>query len=79
MIYNGLADLSRVPPVWRGWLAHTVDVAPSEEDYVPHPWEKPHLPNQTGTPGAYRPAGSALAPGSRPPATGDYQPWTPGN
>jgi NADH:ubiquinone oxidoreductase subunit len=28
---------------------------------------------------AYRPPGSTLASGHRPPATGDYQPWTPGS
>ena len=58
---------------------HTVDVAPSEESYTPREWEKPHLPNMTGTPAAYRPSGSTLASGRRPAATGDYQPWTPGN
>jgi NADH:ubiquinone oxidoreductase subunit len=78
VIYNGLADLSRVPPGWRGWLWHTVDVPPSEEKYVPREWEKPHLPNLTGTPAAYRPRGSILAEGQRPAATGDYVPWRPG-
>jgi NADH:ubiquinone oxidoreductase subunit len=50
----------------------------TEETYKPHEWEKPHIPNMTGTPAAYRPPGSTLASGHRPPATGDYQPWTPG-
>lgn len=77
VIYNGEADLSRVPPGWRGWLTHTVDVPPSEERYVPKPWEKPHVPNMTGTEAAYRPKGSQLSVGQRPPATGDYVPWTP--
>ena len=79
VIYSGLADLSRVPPGWRGWLWHTVDVPPSEETYVPREWEKPHLPNLTGTPSAYRPRGSILGPGVRPAATGDYVPWRPGS
>jgi NADH:ubiquinone oxidoreductase subunit len=77
--YNGYAEASRVPPEWHGWLHHTVDVAPTEESYTPHEWEKPHVPNMTGTPHAYRPSGSTLASGRRPAATGDYQPWTPGN
>jgi NADH:ubiquinone oxidoreductase subunit len=64
----------------RRWVVHhTVDVAPTEETYTPHEWEKPHLANMTGTPAAYRPSGSTLASGRRPKATGDYQPWTPGN
>jgi NADH:ubiquinone oxidoreductase subunit len=78
VIYNGLADLSRVPPSWRQWLCPTTDVAPSEEAYVAREWERPPLPNLTGTPAAYRPRGSILAEGQRPAATGDYVPWRPG-
>ena len=51
----------------------------AEESYTPREWEKPHVPNMTGTPAAYRPSGSTLASGRRPKATGDYQPWSPGN
>jgi NADH:ubiquinone oxidoreductase subunit len=79
VIYNGYAEATRVPPSWHGWLHHTVDVAPTEESYTPREWEKPHVPNMTGTPAAYRPSGSTLASGRRPAATGDYQPWTPGS
>jgi NADH:ubiquinone oxidoreductase subunit len=79
VIYNGLAEASRIPPEWHGWMHHTVDVAPTEESYTAREWEKPHIPNMTGTPAAYRPSGSTLASGRRPAATGDYQPWTPGN
>jgi NADH:ubiquinone oxidoreductase subunit len=79
VIYNGVAEASRVPPSWHGWLHHTVDIAPTEESYTAREWEKPHVPNMTGTPAAYRPAGSTLASGQRPKATGDYQPWTPGS
>jgi NADH:ubiquinone oxidoreductase subunit len=78
VIYNGYAEASRVPPSWHGWLHHTVDVPPTAEAYTPREWEKPHVPNLTGTPGAYRPPGSTLASGRRPAATGDYEPWTPG-
>jgi NADH:ubiquinone oxidoreductase subunit len=77
VIYNGYAEATRVPPSWHGWLHHTVDLPPTEESYTPHAWEKPHVPNMTGTPAAYRPSGSTLASGRRPKATGDYQPWTP--
>ena len=55
-----------------------VDVPPTEETYQPREWQKPHQPNLTGTPAAYRPSGSTLASGRRPKATGDYQAWTPG-
>ena len=77
VIYNGYADASMIPGSWHGWMHHTVDHPPS--DYSRREWEKPHRPNMTGTPEAYRPKGSMLSTGERPPATGDYQPWTPGN
>jgi NADH:ubiquinone oxidoreductase subunit len=78
VIYNGVAEPSMVPPSWHGWLHHTVDTPPTEENYKPRPWQKPHRPNLTGTPTAHRPAGSTLAQGRRPKATGDYKAWTPG-
>lgn len=77
VIYKGEADGSAVPPGWKGWLNQTVHVAPSEETYQPREWQKRHLPNPTGTAGAYRPQGSILRAGERPAATGDYQAWTP--
>src|SRR5689334_10564469 len=50
VLYNGLAEASRVPPDWHGWLHHTVDEAPVDEVYTPHAWQRPHVPNMTGTP-----------------------------
>jgi NADH:ubiquinone oxidoreductase subunit len=79
VVYNGYTEASKIPPSWHGWMHHTVDVAPTEESYAAREWEKPHVPNMTGTPAAYRPSGSTLASGRRPAATGDYQAWTPGN
>jgi NADH:ubiquinone oxidoreductase subunit len=76
--YNGVAEASSVPPSWHGWLHHTVDTPPSEENYQSRPWQKPHRPNLTGTPAAHRPSGSTLTQGRRPKATGDYKAWTPG-
>lgn len=78
VIYNGPAEASRVPPGWHGWLHHRTDIPPSKEDYRPREWQAAHRANMTGTPEAWRPAGSALAAGERPAATGDYQAWTPG-
>lgn len=79
VIFNGVTEASAVPPGWNGWLHHTVEVPPTAETYVPRAWEKPHIPNLTGTSRAYRPRGSTLREGERPPATGDYKPWTPGS
>ena len=43
VIYNGVSEASMTPPGWNGWLHHTVDTPPTEEDYKPHPWELPHM------------------------------------
>jgi len=66
------------PPGWNGWLHHTVDTPPTEEDYRPREWEQPHQPNLTGTPWAYRPSGSTLRNEPRQPTGGDYEAWSPG-
>ncbi len=78
VIYRGYAEASSIPPSWHGWIHHTVDRPPTEEQVPSHPWEKPHRANPTGTAAAYRPSGSTLAKGHRPSATGDYKPWIPG-
>ena len=44
VIYNGIAEASSIPPSWHGWMHHTVDVPPTEDKVVPHPWWKPHRP-----------------------------------
>ena len=77
VIYKGLAEASTIGPGWHGWMHHTVDTPPTAEKVKPRPWWKPHRPNLTGTPAAYRPTGSTLAQNRRPKATGDYKPWTP--
>ncbi|MBX3518773.1 MAG: NADH:ubiquinone oxidoreductase subunit NDUFA12 [Xanthobacteraceae bacterium] len=77
VIYNGLAEPSRIGPDWHGWLHHTVDVPPTIDNYKARDWEKPHRPNYTGTPNAWRPRGSTLSTGKRPQATGDYKAWSP--
>jgi len=77
VIYNGEAEASAIPPGWHGWMHHRVDTPPSEELYQPRQWQKPHLPNLTGTAAAYRPDGSLLSLKERPRVTGDYDAWSP--
>jgi NADH:ubiquinone oxidoreductase subunit len=79
VIYKDVSEASTVPPGWHGWLHHRVDVAPADENYKPRDWQKPHLPNLTGTAAAYRPLGSLSRVGDRPKVTGDYDAWTPGS
>ncbi len=69
VIYNGYAEATKIPPDWHGWIHHTVDVPPTEETYTPREWQKPHQPNLTGSPAAYRPSGSTS--GQRPASQGD--------
>ncbi|HEV7456729.1 MAG TPA: NADH-ubiquinone oxidoreductase subunit NDUFA12 family protein [Roseococcus sp.] len=68
-------DSSSVPPEWHAWLHHTTDAPLSGPK---HAWQKPHRPNMTGTPGAWRPAGHDYSGGRRRVTGGDYEAWTPG-
>jgi NADH:ubiquinone oxidoreductase subunit len=75
VIYNGEAEPSRIPPGWHAWMHYRSDEPPGP--YQPHEWEKPHLPNLTGTPAAYRPPGSMLRPEPITPGDAGYEPWRP--
>jgi NADH:ubiquinone oxidoreductase subunit len=77
VIYDGEAEASRISAAWHGWMHKRTDVAPPDDTYKPRDWEKPHLPNLTGTPAAYKPKGSILGTDTRPQVTGDYEPWKP--
>jgi NADH:ubiquinone oxidoreductase subunit len=77
VLYNGLAESSRVPPEWHGWLHHTVDAPPTAAPAVVKPWEKPHRPNLSGTTGAYHPPGSLFRPPDKGPRVKAYEPWIP--
>ncbi|MBW9088017.1 NADH:ubiquinone oxidoreductase subunit NDUFA12 [Rhizobium wenxiniae] len=79
VVYKGYAEASAIPPGWHGWMHYRTDVPPSQEDYKPREWQKPHKENLTGSALAYRPKGSMAAAGERPRVTGDYDAWTPGN
>jgi NADH:ubiquinone oxidoreductase subunit len=76
VIYDGSNDASRVPAEWHGWLHHTTDLVPADAP-PPRAWQKPAVPNLTGTREAYRPAGALEAGGRRAAATGDYEAWSP--
>lgn len=77
VVYKGLAEPSKISPDWHGWLHYTFDEPPTVAPLKRKPWEKDHVPNLTGTPGAYRPPGSLDRGGRRAKATGDYEAWTP--
>ncbi|MBO5995912.1 MAG: NADH-quinone oxidoreductase subunit D [Acetobacter sp.] len=75
VIYSKGEDPSAVPAEWWGWLHHMLDSPIPQEER--QPWQLPHQPNMTGTPEAYRPQGSLYETGNHPPATGEYESWSP--
>ncbi len=68
VMFNGKAEPSKVPAEWHGWLHYTHDIPPGAGTHH-HAWEKPHMPNLTGTTVAYGP--------KRAPTTSDYNAWKP--
>ncbi len=76
VIYNGVAEASRVPPDWHGWLHHTLDSPPPAGGLPRRDWQKQHQPNLTGTDHAYRPPGHTLSVGDKPKPP--YEAWRPG-
>jgi len=75
VIYAGAPEASSIGPRWHSWLHHLTDQPlPDSGD---KPWQKPHLPNLTGTEASYRPAGHDYMGGQRAKASADYEAWTP--
>ncbi len=80
VIYKDTPEASAVPPEWHGWLHYQTNIVPADDiQSYRRSWQKPHLPNMTGTCAAYRPPGHVLKGGQRDKATGDYEAWTPNN
>ncbi|HHI82832.1 MAG TPA: NADH:ubiquinone oxidoreductase subunit NDUFA12 [Rhizobiales bacterium] len=77
VVYDGYADGSDVPPGWSGWLQYRSDASPADETYTARVWEKPHRPNMTGTPDAWRPPASLLSPQPKSAAKPAYEAWKP--
>jgi NADH:ubiquinone oxidoreductase subunit len=77
VIFAGAAEATKVPAEWHPWLHYTTDQALPDQNR--RAWQKPHLPNMTGTAASYRPPGHDYQGGQRARATGDYESWTPGS
>ncbi|KCZ94060.1 NADH:ubiquinone oxidoreductase subunit NDUFA12 [Hyphomonas johnsonii] len=75
--YKGLAEPSKVPADWHGWLHHTVSEPPTHMPLERREWETDHKPNMTGTPYATTPKGSLSSGGKRQKSNDDYEAWTP--
>ena len=53
VVYKENIEASKITSEWFLWIHHTVNEVPKiKKKYL---WQKKHLENQTGTPGAYRP------------------------
>ena len=77
VVYKGLAEPSKVPAEWHGWLHYTFKEPPTEKPLQRKPFELDHVPNLTGTIYAYRPKGSLAREATRQEADGDYEAWSP--
>lgn len=73
VVYKGLAEPSKVPANWHGWLHYTTD----EVLKTTNDWQKPHLPNLTGTDNAYLPSGHDKKGSIRKKTASDYESWNP--
>lgn len=76
VIYNGLAEPSKVPANWHSWLHYTSDDLPDNSHK--YSWQKIHLPNLTGTKFAYFPP-SKNHNCHNSIASSGYKPWKPIN
>lgn len=76
VLYKGIDEASKVPPGWHRWLHHKTDETP-DPARLPYAWEKPHLPNLSGTKFAYVPPGHVLRGEKRKNTEDDYTPWQP--
>ena len=77
VLYHGVAEPSRVPPDWHGWLHHTFETPPTEAPLKRQAWERDHRPNMTGTPLAYHPAGSLVDAADADMVDHGYEAWSP--
>ncbi len=72
--YKGIAEASKVPAEWHGWLHYSTNVAPVKIKTHKFAWQKIHLPNLTGTKNAHDPSKSKVKNTSQ-----GYESWQPNN
>jgi NADH:ubiquinone oxidoreductase subunit len=74
VVYKGIPEASKIPPLWHGWMHYTSDEIPDNAKINKYNWQKAFMPNLTGTKYAYEPVSSGQ---ERAKATGDYVAWNP--
>ena len=74
VVYKGIAEPSKIPFEWHGWMHYNSDTPPVKMDTHKLSWQKIHLPNLTGTKSAYSPKKD-----SKVAAPVKYEAWKPNN
>ena len=77
VMYKGMAEPSKVPPLWHAWLHYMINDVPENINEPLYEWQKEHKPNLTGTVNAYHPPGHLQSGGQRDKTVSDYEAWTP--
>ncbi|MBL6664427.1 MAG: NADH:ubiquinone oxidoreductase subunit NDUFA12 [Rickettsiales bacterium] len=72
VIYNGIAESSKIPAQWHGWIHYSSDIAPIKINTNKASWQKIHTPNLTGTINAYSPKNKPSHKSSS-----SYEAWEP--
>jgi NADH:ubiquinone oxidoreductase subunit len=57
VIYKGIVEPSKIPMEWHSWIHYSSNNLPKKNTQKFF-WQKIHLPNLTGTKGAYSPKNS---------------------
>ena len=55
IIYKGEIDASKISNEWYSWMHFTKNKIENIHELNKFNWQKPHLPNQTGTRNSYHP------------------------
>ncbi len=72
VVYRGIAEPSKIPAEWHGWIHYTTNTPPVGFNTRKFSWQKIHLPNLTGTKNAYSPKDSTVKNTSS-----GYEAWRP--
>jgi NADH:ubiquinone oxidoreductase subunit len=72
VVYKGIAEPSKIPAEWHGWIHYSSDIAPVKISTRKFSWQKIHLPNLTGTKSAYSPKNSVVKK-----TNSQYEAWKP--
>lgn len=72
VVYKGIAEPSKIPAEWHGWIHYTTNTPPVNINTHRFSWQKIHLPNLTGTKQAHSPNNTSVKKTSS-----TYEAWKP--